>query len=317
MPAHDAPVFNTRTALTGRPPLAPACAPPGRRRVALLPLLVLAGWVHTAQAAEFNCLIEPRKVVDLRSPSTGVVDRVDVERGQQVRAGQVLITLDSGFERANLDIARHRATMEGALRTGESRLEFSTHKFKRREELLAQQYVSQQDRDETATEMKLAQSELQDARDNRRLAELEVRRNEEQIRLRAVRSPVNGVVIERNVHVGELADPGEQRKPLLRIADISVLHVEAVLPAEAYAHVKTGQRATVRAEVPVKVNAAATVRVVDKVLDAASGTFGVRLELPNPNTEIPAGIACRVDLPDVPQAAGRAAPRRVEAAPKG
>lgn len=265
-----------------------------------------------ALAAEFNCLIEPRKVVELRSPSTGVVDRVDAERGQLVRAGQVLVSLDSGLERASLDIARHRATMEGAIKTGESRLEFSTQKLKRREELLTQKYVSQQDHDESRTEMRLAQSELLDARDNRRLAELEVRRNEEQIRLRSIRSPVTGVVIERNVHVGELADPGEQRKPLLRIAEISTLYVEAVLPAEAYAHVRVGQQGQVRAELPVKVNAAATVRVVDKVLDAASGTFGVRLELPNAQAEIPAGIACRVDLPDVPASPARREQRRFD-----
>ena len=95
--------------------------------------------------------------------------------GQLVRAGQVLVSLDSGLERAALDIARHRATMEGAVKTGESRLAFASQKFQRRDELLSQKYVSQQDHDESRTEMRLAQSELQDARDNRRLAELEAR----------------------------------------------------------------------------------------------------------------------------------------------
>jgi RND family efflux transporter MFP subunit len=273
---------------------------PMKPTLRLLALALPAALILPAAAAEFSCLLEPRRVVDLRSPSMGLVEKVDAERGQFVRAGQVLISLDSGLERASLNIARHRATMEGAISTGQSRLAFSSQKYKRRQELLQAKYVSQQDHDETATEMKLAASELQDARDNRRLAELEVNRNEEQIRLRAIRSPVSGVVIERNVHAGELADPGEQRKPLLRIADIAVLHAEAVLPAEAYSFVKTGQRAIVRADVPRKVQADAVVRVVDKVLDAASGTFGVRLEVPNPGLEIPAGIACRVELPDVP-----------------
>lgn len=282
--------------------------------LAALPGLLTA--LAPAAAAEFDCLLEPRKIVELRSPATGLVERVDAERGQFVRAGQVVVSLDTGPERAALDIARQRATMDGAVRTGESRLAFSSHKFKRRDELLAQKYVSQQDRDEAATEMQLAESELQDARDNRRLAALEVRRNEEQIRLRAIKSPVSGVVVERNVHAGELADPGEQRKPLMRIADISVLHAEAVLPAEAYAHVKAGQRAQVRAEVPMRVNAQAIVRIVDKVLDAASGTFGVRLEVPNPGFEIPAGIQCRVDLPDVPAALQRRERRGVAVAPK-
>jgi len=36
------------------------------------------------------------------------------------------------------------------------------------------------------------------------------------------------------------------------------------------------------------------VKMVDRVIDAASGTFGIRLELPNRNREIPAGARCRV-----------------------
>ena len=38
----------------------------------------------------------------------------------------------------------------------------------------------------------------------------------------------------------------------------------------------------------------ARVTVVDKLIDAASGTLGVRLQLPNPNNKIPAGIKCSV-----------------------
>lgn len=41
----------------------------------------------------------------------------------------------------------------------------------------------------------------------------------------------------------------------------------------------------------------ATVSVIDKVLDAASDTFGVRLELPNPTLELPAGVNCTVTFP--------------------
>ena len=40
----------------------------------------------------------------------------------------------------------------------------------------------------------------------------------------------------------------------------------------------------------------ATVALVDPMGDAASGTFGVRLRLPNPERRIPAGLKCRVDL---------------------
>ena len=40
---------------------------------------------------------------------------------------------------------------------------------------------------------------------------------------------------------------------------------------------------------------AAKVSVIDRVIDAASGTFRVRLELRNPNHAIPAGLRCRIE----------------------
>ena len=43
-----------------------------------------------------------------------------------------------------------------------------------------------------------------------------------------------------------------------------------------------------------RIGAPARVTVVDRVVDAASGTFGVRLELPNPDYRLPAGLKCKV-----------------------
>jgi multidrug efflux pump subunit AcrA (membrane-fusion protein) len=223
------------------------------------------------------------------------------------------VFLDGGQERAALDVARHKAGMNGAVRSGETRLEFATGKLGRREELAREEFISPQEREEAVTERRLADAELEEARDNRRLAQLEVHRNEESLRLRVLRSPIAGVVTERNLHAGELAEPADGKKPILRIADIATLHAEAVLPADAYSAVKPGMKALVSAERPVKFSVEGTVKVVDRVLDAASGTFGVRLEVPNARLALPAGIHCRVEFPGMPAIAAR--PRRVERPP--
>jgi RND family efflux transporter MFP subunit len=266
-------------------------------------LVALMSCSAASIAAEFDCVLEPRQIVDIRSPATGLIERITVDRGQSVRAGQVLVSLDTGQDRAALDLARQRATMEGAIRSGESRLDFANAKLKRREHLVSEKFVSAQDVEETKAERSLAEAELLDARDNRRLAELEVRRAEQNIRIRTLSSPINGVVVERNMHPGELADTADGRKPILRIADMSVLHAEAILPAEAYAAVKPGQKVTIRASVPVKLSTQGVVKVVDKMLDVASGTFGVRLEVANPGFEIPAGIHCKAEFSQVQLAA--------------
>jgi membrane fusion protein (multidrug efflux system) len=66
-----------------------------------------------------------------------------------------------------------------------------------------------------------------------------------------------------------------------------------VLPVSRFGSIKVGQPAEVFPEQPVGGQYSAKVEVVDPVVDAASGTFGVRLRLPNPGNRIPAGVKCR------------------------
>ena len=65
------------------------------------------------------------------------------------------------------------------------------------------------------------------------------------------------------------------------------------LPVSAFGKIRHGQRALVMPEAPVGGRYPARVEIVDQVFDAASGTFGVRLTLPNPERRIPAGLKCR------------------------
>ena len=107
---------------------------------------------------------------------------------------------------------------------------------------------------------------------------------------RIIRSPVSGVVVER------LMSPGErvEEETILKIAQIDPLRVEVILPSSAFGRVKVGMRAAVVPEFPSDTVHVAPVTIVDRVVDAASGTFGVRLELPNPDHEIPVGLHCQV-----------------------
>jgi len=96
-----------------------------------------------------------------------------------------------------------------------------------------------------------------------------------------------------------LQKPGEFsstniKDPIVKLAEIDPLYVEVILPVALYGKIKIGHRATVLPEQPIGGSYSATVKMVDRVIDAASGTFGIRLELPNRNREIPAGARCRV-----------------------
>jgi len=259
----------------------------------------------TAQS-DFECIIQPRQILEIRSPVEGLIQRVHVDRGQSVRRGQVLASIDDSVERVAAEGARHRAGMTGAVQAAESRVLASTRKLERVQELVASKFLSAQALDDAQNERRLAEAELQEARDGRRLAEIELSRQNAIIHLKSVRSPVNGVVVERLLNTGELAEAGVGRRPILRLAEIDVLHVEVLLPAQAWSQVARGAVAQVQ---PATGGPArpATVAVVDRVLDAGSGTFGLRLELPNPRHEIPAGARCRVRIEGVSLPPRRAA----------
>ncbi len=263
-----------------------------------------------AQPNEFDCLIEPFQVVEIRSPVTGLIEQVHVRRGDPVIKGQPLVSLESSVERAQQAIARYRSQTQGAVRAAESRVEFGQRKLQRRRELAEGRFVSPQDRDEAEAELRVAEADLIVARENRELAALEHRQASDLLALRTLRSPLAGIVTDQGQFPGEMVEAGESRKPILKLAQIDPLKVDAILPLAMQGRVRIGSRAEVIPEAPVGGRHATTVRLVDKVMDAASGTFVVRMELPNPKGNLPAGLKCRVRfLPGDPVGSANGAAR--------
>jgi RND family efflux transporter MFP subunit len=262
---------------------------PVSRLVLWFGVIALAG---QAWANEFDCIIEARQMVDIRSPVEGLIERIAVERGEGVKKGQVLVTLESGPERAALAVAKQRAGGVGQVKSAEARLDLAVKKERRAEELARQNFISPNALEEARTERMLAESDLKVARENQQLAELEVQRATEVLNMRTLRSPVSGVVVDRYLKAGEFATT-TVKDPILKLAEIDPLNVEVILPANLYGSVQQGDRAEVTPETPPQ-TLTARVKVVDRVINAASGTFGVRLELPNEKQQVPAGAKCRL-----------------------
>ena len=196
-------------------------------------------WGQGVQASmqELNCLIQPFVVITITTPVGGLLETVQVDRGDLVKEGQVLATLDMRVERATGSIQH-------------------------------------------------AQAELS----NRLLADLELQRTLAEVALRTIKSPVNGVVVERFMHPGEFP----KQEKILKIAQIDPLRIEVYVPVSLLGKIAVGSTAHVKPEAPLTGEYTAKVTVVDRVVDAASGTFGVRLELPNRELKLPAGLKCSI-----------------------
>jgi len=259
----------------------------------ILLMALLSPFSQAEDSIAFDGLIEPRMIVKVGSAVRGVLDKVLVDRGDMVKKGQVLATLQSDVERATMELARARSENKAAIEAKKEELEFAKRNQERRKELYDQKALPQNEWDEVVTKKILAEHGLAEARENRNLARLELKQATAVVDRLTIRSPVTGVVVERYLSPGEYVED----QPILHLAQIDPLHVEVILPVEKLGSVQEGMQAKVRPEEPVGGTYDAKVTIVDKVVDAASGTFGVRLELPNPGYKLPAGLKCKVIFP--------------------
>lgn len=214
---------------------------------------------------ELECMLEPNTEIEISAAVSGVLGNVMVERGDTVKSGQLLAMLVSGPEQAAVDLAK-------------ARVEFGKRKSVRNEDLYKKELISIHEKDEMDTELLISKLQLKQA--------------EEQLKLRKITSPIDGIVVER------MKDPGEyvDINPVLTVVSLNPLNVEVVAPSERYGTIKEGMKGKVTLIGPMNNTLEAKVTLIDKIIDAASGTIRVRLSLDNPKNTIPAGLKCYVQF---------------------
>lgn len=236
----------------------------------------------------FDCLIEPKMTVMVGAPTQGVISSIEVERNQSVAPGQLLATLRSDVEKAALEHARVRATMKSEIQARSADLQLAQVNMSRIKELYAKKMVPSQQRDEAVAQLEVARMAVKQAKDNKTLYEYEFSRAKQILQEHQIRSPIAGVVVERRAFPGEFV----YENPVVTIAQIDPLRVEAILPAQYYGQVAAGMSAVIAPEIDLTGPMTIKVTATDRLIDAASGTFSVHFELPNPEHLIPGGQRC-------------------------
>ncbi len=258
--------------------------------IILLACSGIAGNALAINVPELDCVIEPHMVIDLSSRTDGIVEAIDVDRGDFVEEGQVVVRLESGVEQAAVEYARAAAIADSDLQASKISMDFAQRRRGRLESLYKEQVLSSDQMDEMETEAVLTKLERDQANERKRLAQLELRQALEVLERHTVRSPITGVVVQRFLAPGESVE----EKPIIRLAQIDPLRVEVIVPVSYFGAIQVGQPAVIMPERPMQGEFAAQVSVVDRVADAASGTYRVRLSLPNADYKLPSGLKCMV-----------------------
>jgi RND family efflux transporter MFP subunit len=267
-----------------------------------------------------GCLIEPFRSAEVGSPVIGVIESIHVERGDRVAKGQPLASLRADVERASVGVASSKALAMGEINGAAANAELARQKLARAKELVEQKFISVQALEQARAESVMADNRLAQAKEQRNVFVREHELAQAQLGMRIIRSPTAGVIADRYLSVGERVE----EKPVFRVAVVDPLRVEVVLPAQMFSSMRAGMGMVITPEYPNAGARQARVVLVDKLIDGASNTFRVRLELPNADLRLPAGLRCKAEMgPIVPaslqiagQAPGGTARSPVPAAPR-
>jgi len=270
--------------------------------IALLILVAMILASPRARSAELDCLIKPEMYVELSSPVESVLEELLVEIGDSVVTGQPLAQLEASVERARVRLARLQAKSLSDVANGKEQLRYAKQYHQRMKDLLVQNSVSQYEADKAETEVALAQIELNKAEEQRRIAQVNLELAQSQLALRTIRSPIDGIVVDRYAMVGESV----AGRIIMKLAKVHPLKVELIVPTEYFGLIRRGMEVEIHPEQPANQVFKATVTIVDQLIDPASGSFTVRMELPNPDDKLVGGVNCFASFAfDTPQPAKR------------
>lgn len=255
--------------------------------------MLTPGFVKSASGLDsVDCVIYPSKEANVGTASVGVLESLLVERSDVVKEGDALAQLESSTQQAAVALATARAEAAAEVTFRQLSADHSKRQLSRIEQLVEKDSASAKEFDDRKTEAQLGEQQLKKAIENKKILALELASAKVALDKRTVVSPFSGVVVETYKAAGEYINAD----PIVRVVQLDPLYIETILPAEKIGSIQPGMNAHI---VPADNGGnrwTAQVDRVDSVVDVASGTFGVRLTLPNPDFAIAAGLRCKVSF---------------------
>ena len=240
------------------------------------------------EKAALDCLVKPEMYVELSSSVDAILDKMLVDTGDQIKKGQPLVMLERSVESARVRLARMQASSDNEIDNRRVQLQYAKRNYKRIKNLYARKSVSLYDKDKAETEVALAEIELKKAAEKKKIAQLNLELALAELERRTIRSPIDGIVVDRYSMVGETV----VERTIMKLAQVDPLRVELIAPTEYFGLIKKGMEVDIYPERPANQSFKATVTIVDQLIDPASGSFTVRMALPNPGDQLVGGVNC-------------------------
>ena len=246
--------------------------------------------------------IQPYQQVNIFSRVDGYISKMHVDKGDFVKADQLLVEVDHtdyvhAVNRAKANLAAARADVirqEANIRNAKVSLD-------RMQMLVKEQFVSQQDLDNAQATYDMAVAQVDSLRAQVHQMEVALQQAETNLAYSYIRAPFPGSVSVRNLDAGAFVSgstgsTSTMSRGILVLQDITTLRVLVDVVEKDVPLVKIGQPAEVRAEAyPGRVFTGKVTRIVH-ALDRNTRTMTVEVDIPNPDRALKGGMFARVEL---------------------
>jgi RND family efflux transporter MFP subunit len=238
--------------------------------------------------------LRAREVNPLSPKVAGNVDAVLVDIGDRVEAGQVVIVLDNtNFELAVTQANAACRSAEAAVAQAGSQLDQVQKEYGRATKLLAGKVIPQSRFDATEAAYNTARDAMAVMEGNYSQSLAALKTAQEHLKNARIQSSITGIVVDRNVEVGQSVAPGVQ---VLRILDQTAMKVDVELPENDFGHINIGDLAVVTVDAYSGQGFSGKVTVINPMVDPRMRTFRVRIEVANPSEQLVDGMFARVKL---------------------
>jgi RND family efflux transporter MFP subunit len=230
-----------------------------------------------------------RERIEISPRFLGVVKWIGVKKGDAVTNGQIVVQLDDAEYKARL------RESEGRVASAKANVDRAEHDFERVNQLAKTDIESKKAHDDARTQLDAARADLKQAEGAYELAKTYVDWT-------TIRSPINGVVLEKLVNPNELVVPqsfGGTRGPstaLLAVADLTDLQVEIDVNESDLSKISLGQKCRVSPEAyPDRVYPSVVAEIAPEA-NRAKGTLQIKVQIQNPDKFLTPELSAKVEF---------------------
>ena len=220
-------------------------------------------WIPTIEAIGF---IEPNQGVTLSTELAGTIDAITFESGKPVKADQLLLSLDSSVEKANL-------------RASQAKLPAAKAKFDRFQNLYKTSSISKEQLDEAEAAYRSLEADIESLKAT--------------IARREVRAPFRGVVGLRKVFLGQYLQPGTD---IVRLEDTSVMRLRFTVPQTDISKIKLGQIIKINVDAYPQTQFDGHITAIEPAVNYQSGLIQVQADIPNNDGQLRSGMFARASI---------------------